>query len=105
MLMHIRASDTASVVRLRSSLGWSLPKFSSAMFGLIERGFLTRDFSDRLRISISGLEYIVSSVNNGREAASRYQEETRAPQLPVNALYLPDHKHFQIAMKRSVYTK
>lgn len=104
MLMHIRAADTTSIVRLRSALGWDLPKFTSAMFGLIERGLLTRDSSDRLKISTSGIDYVASTAEQRRVVASSFQEECRAPQLPVNSLYLPDYSRFEFAMRRSVYT-
>ena len=104
LLQRIRSLNSNTLVRLRSTLSWDVPRFATAVIALQERGLLIRD---GIHLSVTAEGAIrLQQVSRGRQVlqSTPYSEQCGAPRLPVASLYLPDHRRFLRAKERSLYT-
>ena len=99
-LLHaIGTSGFSSLLRIRSTLSWELSRFATAMHALEEAQLIQRD-GLKAKCTEAGASYIenlhVSKPTSPAYESIKqsYSDEVRAPQLPVNALWLPNLSRF-----------
>lgn len=104
-LLHcLRSLKNGSVVLLRAKLAWDVPRFATVIIALQERELLIRE-GVNLVVTSSGVSLLKNPASGDAEQHSTlFAEQNDVAQLPVGALYLPDHNRFLRALQRSLYT-
>ena len=102
MLAQIRANDTGSVLKLRSSLGWAVSRFMAALLSLERRGLISRH-ENRVKLTPDAVRAIGETRERHEVTRRVYDESAFAPQLRADAFYMPDYQQFLRAKQRRLY--
>ena len=104
-LLHCLCSlKSGSVVQVRAKLSWDIPRFATVIIALQERDLLKRE-GVNLVVTSMGKSLLEKATSGNRgQRSTLFTEQNEVAQLPVGALYLPDHNRFLRALQRSLYT-
>ena len=102
MLGQIRANDSGSVLKLRSSLGWSVSRFMATLFSLEHIGLITRR-ENRVKLTPDAVRRIREPRELQGVTRRVYDDSDFAAQLAADDFYLPDYQRFLRAKQRRIY--
>lgn len=99
LLREIGAMGVASLLKVRSKLAWELGKYATALHSLEESGLIRRD-GLKATCSEAGMGLLqrhgsakATNPPVGSQVHS-FASQVKAPQLPVNELWLPNLQKF-----------
>lgn len=105
LLSAIIEAEPISLIRLRSTLGWEVTKFSKAFISLENKGYIIREGA-KAKLSENGIKNFHIEINDKlKTQKNSYKDIIKAPQLDVSLPYLPNFNKFMAAKRKNLYTR